>query len=205
MLTAIILAAGEARRMGSLKQLLPWENGLTVLETVVQTVLVCPEVDDEVRVVLGAERDRIAAVLAKVSDPRLCIVHNPQYNKGMLSSIKCGIADLPAASRGFMIFLGDQPLIQPDLVTALARHWQQTMPDFLLPVYQGRRGHPVLVNSRYAEEILGMDDAEGGLRQLIRSCQERVRVLDVQTPSIHIDLDYPEDYRQYRPGGGNRV
>ena len=204
MLTAIILAAGRATRMGTLKQLLPWEDGKTILETVVQTVLACPEIDDQVRVVLGAGSDKTAAVLADIADPRLQVLDNPNYLSGMLSSIKLGTAGLPTPSAGFMIALGDQPLIKPEVVELLTRHWLLTRPDFLIPVHNGRRGHPVIISSKYLEEIAGMDEAQVGLRDLIRRYPGRVEVLNVDDPAIHIDLDYPEDYQKYRPGGGQQ-
>lgn len=202
MLTAIILAAGQGRRMGTLKQLLPWKDG-TILETVVRTVLACSELDDEVRVVLGAGRDRIRAALENIVDPRLRLVENTDHGRGMLSSIKCGVKDLPEASQGFMIVLGDQPLIQPELVSTLARHWLKNKADFLLPVHQGRRGHPVLVSAKYTRQVLELEDRDGGLRQLIARHGERVQTLTVGTPAIHIDLDNPREYLRYRPGGND--
>jgi len=188
--------------MGFPKQLLPWKDGRSVLETVVHTVLACPEVDDQVRVVLGSDRDRIVTVLQGISDPRLRILDNVDYAKGMLSSVKLGLTGLPPASTGFIIFLGDQPLIMPELVGTLVRHWRCSQSDFLIPVHQGRRGHPVIVSRAYVDEISGMEDEEGGLRGLVRRYPERVEVLEVESPAIHIDLDYPEEYRKYRPGGG---
>ncbi|MGI6365480.1 MAG: nucleotidyltransferase family protein [Bacillota bacterium] len=200
MLTAIVLAAGKASRMGTLKQLLPWGEG-TILEVVLGAVLACPLVDDEVRVVLGAGRERVEALLEDIADPRLRRVHNPEYQRGMLSSIQRGIQDLPRSSQGFMILLGDQPLIGPGLISEVAGHWLLTRPDFLVPVHRGRRGHPVLVAAKYAGEILALEEAEGGLRNLLRRYPERVLELAIDNPAICIDIDYPEEYRRYRPKG----
>lgn len=201
MLTAVILAAGRARRMGRLKQLLPWQGEKTILETVVMTVLACPEFDDEVRVVLGAEREKVASVLEAIADSRLVIVDNLFYQRGMLSSIQAGIAAFPAASSGFALFLGDQPLLTPNLVSALARQWRQICPDFLVPVCRGRRGHPVFVHKNYLQEILALEDADGGLRNLLRRHSDLVACCQVDSPAIYIDMDYPEEYRKYRPKG----
>lgn len=200
MLTAVILAAGRASRMGTLKQLLPWQGGRTILETVVQTVLSCPGLDDQVRVIVGAGSDKTGAVLRGIFDHRLRILENPDYHRGMLSSIQRGIADLPPASEGFLIFLGDQPLISPELVNLLIQHWLRVRPDFLVPVHAGRRGHPVFVSTKYTEEVAKMKDSEGGLRELLHRYPERVEILEVDNPAIHIDLDDPADYRKHRPG-----
>ncbi|HBI57292.1 MAG TPA: hypothetical protein DEA85_05910 [Firmicutes bacterium] len=201
MLTAVILAAGSARRMGRLKQLLPWQGEKTILETVVRTVLACPEIDDEVRVVLGTGREKVVPVLEAIADPRLVIVDNWDYQRGMLSSIQAGIAALPPASEGFALFLGDQPLLVQDLVASLVRQWRQNCPDFLVPVCRGRRGHPVFVSKKYLPEIFAMKDADGGLRNLLRRHSDLVVCCQVDSPSIYIDLDYPAEYRKYRPNG----
>ncbi len=201
MLTAVILAAGSARRMGSLKQLLPWQGEKTILETVVETVLACPEIDDEVRVVLGAGRQEVAPVLQAIKDPRLIIVDNPQHQHGMLSSIQIGVANLPVTSEGFALFLGDQPLLSSVLVTNLARQWRQDGNDFLVPVCQGRRGHPVFVHKKYLPEILALEDCDGGLRNLLRLHSDLVTFRQVDSPAIYIDLDYPHEYKKYRPKG----
>lgn len=201
MLTAVILAAGSARRMGRLKQLLPWQGEKTILETVVETVLACPEIDDEVRVVLGAGREEVAQLLQPVRDSRLVIVDNPQHQQGMLSSIQRGIANFPSVSQGFALFLGDQPLLSPALVGALARQWREGCLDFLVPVCQERRGHPVFVHRKYLPEILALEDCDGGLRNLLRLHSEAVTFHQVDSPAIYIDLDYPHEYKKYRPKG----
>lgn len=202
MLTAIILAAGRARRMGAIKQLLPWQGERTVLETVVGNVLASPLVDDEVRVILGACSDQVRTVLQGTRDPRLKVLENPHHDRGMLSSIQRGIVDLPETSQAFMIFLGDQPLVETEIIEALIRYWQGKRPQFLLPVHQGRRGHPVLISSQYVPEIAAMGQEDGGLRKLIHRYPERVDEFAVDSHAIHIDLDYPEEYRKYRPQGG---
>lgn len=200
MLTAIILAAGQARRMGTLKQLLPWQDGKTILETVVETVLACPEIDDQVRVVVGAGSEKVAPVVEGMNDSRLQVMENSNYLKGMLSSIKLGVADLVPESEGFMIVLGDQPLIRPEIINFLVRHWSNSPSDFLIPIHNGRRGHPVIISSKYIDEISAMEDSEGGLRELIRRYPHRVETVNVDDPAIHIDLDYPQEYQKYRPG-----
>ncbi|HOC06540.1 MAG: nucleotidyltransferase family protein [Bacillota bacterium] len=201
MLTAVILAAGSARRMGRLKQLLPWQGEKTILETVVETVLACPEFDDEVRVVLGAGRQEVEPVLRAIADPRLVLVDNPRHEQGMLSSIQRGVANFPPASQGFALFLGDQPLLTPALVAALARQWREGPPDFLVPVCRGRRGHPVFVHKKYLPEILAREDCDGGLRNLLRFHSDAVTFHQVDSPAVYIDLDYPHEYKKYRPKG----
>lgn len=202
MLSAIVLAAGRGSRMGTLKQLLPWQGKKTLLETVVETVLACPAIDDEVRVVLGADQERVARVLGAMQDPRLNLVTNQFYQQGMLTSIQAGIKDLPVNTCAFALFLADQPLLTPSLVANLVRHWFKLKPEFMVPVHQGRRGHPVFISKKYVPEILALADADGGLRNFLRGYADAVSYCPTNSPAIYIDLDYPEEYQKYRPEKG---
>ena len=203
MLSAVVLAAGQGKRMGTLKQLLPWRGNTTILETVVKTVLACPDIDDEVRVVLGAGKERIFPLLKHLADPRLVVLENPDYRRGMLSSIQIGVANLSSASRGFVLFLGDQPLLTSALVASLVGQWRQGAADFLVPIYQGRRGHPVFFHEKYVPEILALEEADQGLRTLLRRYESEITYYPVDSPAIFIDLDNPEDYQKYRPLEGS--
>ncbi|MTI95275.1 MAG: nucleotidyltransferase family protein [Firmicutes bacterium] len=199
MLSAVILAAGKSTRMGRLKQLLPWRDDKTIVEAVTDTILACPEIDDTVRVIVGAGADTIRPLLEKVSDPRLEVLENRDYASGMLSSIQRGVAGLPATSAAFLLALGDQPLVGRSVLATLIRCWQEERPDILVPVYNGRRGHPVLFGKSLIPEIQELTTADKGLRELLLRYPQRVRYLDLAEESIVIDLDTPGDYVKYRP------
>mgnify|MGYP002282441056 CR=1 FL=1 len=102
MYTAIILAAGEADRMGKLKQLLPWKDK-TILETVIDNVLASEYIDDEIRVVLGAEAERVKEKIDYYKDERLRIKENPDYKEGMSSSLQTGIKYLSENTKNLII------------------------------------------------------------------------------------------------------
>src|SRR6056297_2859673 len=115
MYTAIILAAGQSDRMGKLKQLLEW-NDSTILETVIKNVLDSKYIDDQVRIILGAQAERIKKKLKYLDNARIKIKENFDYKQGMSTSIKKGVEDLPIDTRYLIIFLGDQPLITADII-----------------------------------------------------------------------------------------
>ena len=133
MITAVILAAGTGSRMGRLKQLLPWGES-TVLETVITKVSSCPLIDDQIRVVLGAGYQQIEAVLGGITDPRLQILINYNYRRGMLTSIRKGLAGLPDQTEYVMFFLADQPLISSEVIESLAGEIRKRSPGIMVPV-----------------------------------------------------------------------
>lgn len=188
---AIVLAAGESRRMGTPKMMLPWQNG-TVLGSVIEVLLRSPV--DEVVVVLGHRAELVAQALARfASDPRVRFVLNERYQGGMLTSIQCGVR---ALGRGdVLVALGDQPLITPDVVAALMSVCQGGI---AIPVYNGRRGHPLAIDSSLVPPLLELP-AEAGLRGLLQAYPERISTVEVASQGVLIDLDTPADYLQHRP------
>jgi molybdenum cofactor cytidylyltransferase len=190
-LGAVILAAGESRRMGRPKQLLPWGDS-TLIDAVVGAALAAPVA--ELVVVLGHTADRVEQAVNS-RDPRLSFVRNEQYRSGMLSSVRAGVAALSDRCEAFFLYLGDQPWASPAVAAQLARAY--TPGAILVPTADGRRGHPVLFSLTYRVEITELDDAVG-LRQLLWRHPAAVRTVAVAEPAIHVDLDTPEDYDRYR-------
>ena len=197
MISGIILAAGESRRMGKLKQLLPFGNS-TIIETVIDNLL-CAKLD-EVIVILGHEMEKIKA---KILNKPVKIVYNPDYKRGMLTSVQCGVlatnktADGFAFDRardGFLIALVDQPFLTHNLIKDLIEEFYKTGKGIVLPTYNGRRGHPVIFEIKYASEILALSEDSEGLREIVRKHQDDIHKVPVNTDSIIRDIDYWEDY-----------
>ena len=189
MICAIVLAAGESRRMGAPKLLLPFGGG-TVISHIVDQLLLSAV--SETYVVVGREGDRIAEALA---GRPVRVVANPGYEGGMLSSVRCGLGALPQPCEAVLVALGDQPAITRELVDRMIHAFERAGKGILVPCFQGKRGHPVLIAARYRDEILaGYDSA--GLRGLLRAHPEDVSELNVETSAVLSDMDYPEDYRR---------
>lgn len=191
MICAVVPAAGRSRRMGTQKLLLPFGDS-TLIGHVVDELL--RSVVDQVYVVVGHQRQRI---MAELSGRPVSIVTNPDCDRGMLSSVRCGIGALPAQCEAILVALGDQPAITAELVDAMAESFARVQQRILVPVYRGRRGHPLLFSADYRGEILtGHDDL--GLRGLLRAHGDDVFELPVSTAGVLSDVDYPEDYRRER-------
>jgi molybdenum cofactor cytidylyltransferase len=177
----LVPAAGASARMGAWKPLLPFGDS-TIVETVVASALaVCRRV----LVVAGYRGEEIAERFA--GQPRVLIVHNPQWPLGMFSSLQAGIRR--AAAPRLFVTLGDMPWIGPAVYTALLQCRQD--PDVVFPVHGGRRGHPVLIGPRMKAAALSADPATGSMREIAG----RLEVLEMpwDDDSIHRDIDTPRD------------
>lgn len=187
MICAIVLAAGRSSRMGLQKLLLPFA-GKTVITHIVDQLLA--SIIDKVYVVVGHEPDRIAHHLA--SRP-VGVVTNPDYEAGMLSSVRCGFKALSSDCNAVLVALGDQPGITSKLVDDMVRSFNKTDKGILVPLHDGTRGHPILVAKHYQTEILTQYD-DIGLRGLLHAHPDDIFELSASTSSVLFDMDYPEDY-----------
>jgi len=184
---AAILAAGQARRMGRNKMLLPY-GASTVLETVVTEVTACPAVTDVV-VVTGHEPDRISALLA--SYPVRC-VFNPAYGRAeMLVSLQVGLRALAADVQAVLVVPGDHPRLQRDTIQRVIDADQPGA--LVIPSYHMKRGHPILIDRVWWNELLALPET-ASLREFIRAHEDHIRYVVVETDSVLQDLDTPEEY-----------
>ena len=203
---AILLAAGDSRRMGTPKALLAWQGRL-LLEH--QVDILCRSGVAGCIVVLGRDADRLAPLVTAPpgAEGRVRIVRNPRPEEGRASSVRAGLEALAAPAGALLFASVDQPLTLA-LVEALlaegATLWRDvaidagpgtaaTPPAILIPSFEGRRGHPILVHGALFPELLAIDEATQGLRGVIHRRPERVRDFPWTSAEILIDLNTPED------------
>ncbi len=184
---AIILAAGESRRMGQPKQLLPFA-GQTMLECVIDAFR-SPRVD-EIRVVLGYKADEIAA---KIAHAPCKIVRNERYQQGMFTSMQAGLRDLPKGTKTVMLAVCDQPRLKRETVETLIETFEKDRHKILIPSYNGRQGHPPLLRAEYAKEILAMDESMT-LKHFYAKHADDIARLVVEDEGVLIDIDDRETY-----------
>jgi molybdenum cofactor cytidylyltransferase len=190
--SAIILAAGESRRMGKTKQLLD-VGGKPLLQHILDRIRQT-EVD-EVILVLGHEAERIQK---KVSTPGVKVVLNPDYRQGMITSIRQGLQALDPRSEAFFIVLGDQPGIEPKVYNLLIQEFRTRFPrkTILLPTYKGKRGHPALFSVKYRPEAFRIE-GDRGFRKVLEMYPQEVFLVELESESIVNDLDTPQDYQNF--------
>jgi molybdenum cofactor cytidylyltransferase len=189
MIVAIVLAAGESSRMGVPKLLLPY-GGSTIIETVLTNVTASRA--DATLVVLGSGR---GSLREKIKRFPVRTAVNARFREGMLSSIQKGLASVPADCRAALIILGDQPGISPAVIDALIGAWTEGKKGLVVPVHGGRRGHPLLLDMKYRDEVSRLSP-EKGLRALVGAHPGDVLEVETQDAAVLSDIDTPADYRK---------
>ena len=185
---SIILAAGESKRMGFPKMLLEF-NGKTMIENVILNV--AESESDDTLVVLGANKEELIAVIRNY-DIKYC--YNKNYRKGMLSSVQCGFKNLPSGFEAALVFQGDQPLIAPSVINSIINGFRSSGKGIIIPVYKGKRGHPLLLDRKYRDAIEKIDPDEG-LRSISYSNSKDVLEIDTDDPGILRDFDTYDEYK----------
>jgi molybdenum cofactor cytidylyltransferase len=185
MLAAVILSGGASSRMGSPKALLPYQ-GRPFLEHLLE-VTTLPEIGVR-RVVLGAHAEPIAKAINLKADE---IVVNHDWEKGQLSSIQAALRSLPPGTDGMLLCLIDHPLISTALVQDLIEQFYKTKSPIVLPVYEGRRGHPVIFSASLYDELLHAP-LETGARAVVWAHRGEVQELRTNEEGCVLNLNDPE-------------
>lgn len=185
MLAAVILSGGASSRMGSPKALLPYQ-GRPFLEHLLK-ITIHPEIGAR-RVVLGADAESIAkAIPLKANE----MIINSQWEKGQLSSIQAAVRKLPAGTDGMLLLLIDHPLISSVLVGELIAQFHKSRKPIVLPVYEGRRGHPVIFSASLYPELLRAP-AETGARAVVWAHADEVEEVPTNEEGCVLNLNDPE-------------
>ncbi|MBW8333318.1 MAG: nucleotidyltransferase family protein [Prolixibacteraceae bacterium] len=184
---AIVLAAGMSTRMGTQKLLLPFD-GKTIVEKVVENIL--NSGISNVLVVLGANHDEIVEVLK--SWP-VKTFRNEHFREGMHTSVISGVKALPGDARAVMIFLGDQPFIPVNVSAKVIEAWNNSGRGIVIPLFNGKRGHPPLYDLKFRQEILNLDPSVG-LRSVALKFPDEILEVETFSPEIVRDIDTQEDY-----------
>ncbi len=188
MLSAILLAAGESKRMGKPKQLMPLGQS-TLLEQAIDNLLGSSV--DETIVVLGHKAEEIVKAIA---NKPVKIVINPDYSQGMSTSIIAGLIMVDPRSQALMLAMGDQPLVASSTINQLIDAFNKNRKGIAVPTYRGRRGHPIIFDIKYKTELLMLKGDIGG-REIIHNHPNDVLMVAIDSESVISDIDTQEDYQ----------
>lgn len=192
-IAAVILAGGQSRRMGAVNKLLEPIEDVPLVRRTVETALASQA--QKVVVVTGHEADAVKAALSGLD---VMFVHNPNYAEGLSTSLRAGLGAIPQDAAGAVVCLADMPAIQPGHIDALVNQFDPEDGRAIgVPVYQGKRGNPVLWARRFFDT---MTDVSGdvGARHLIGDYADLVYEVDFGDTAILTDLDTPEQWSRYR-------
>jgi len=185
---AVVLAAGYAQRFGAPKLLLPFGDS-TIVGCVVSALQQAGA--QPIIVVAGEQTPEIADSL-RGTPAR--VVRNPLPARGMVSSLRVGVAELPDNIAGFLVALADQPLLRADHISRLLRERSRAGKGIALPTYRGKRGHPVLFAGCYRSEVLALSDSHT-LRDLIHAHPDDILEVECPSDAVLRDIDTPAEYR----------
>lgn len=184
MIAGVLLAAGGSRRFGSQK-LVSMLGGVPLVRHAATTLA---RSTDALVIVLGHEAE---AVRAALSDVDAVVVENPDWSQGLSSSVKCGVAALPAGVEAIVVALGDQPRIDPLVVRSLIECWRAGGKPIVSARYRGERGHPVLFD-RAVFPQLEMLRGDVGARTMFEQSPDLVAYVDVDS-EVPVDVDTATD------------
>lgn len=191
MISAIVLAAGESKRFGQLKQLaLVGEK--TMLGQVLETVN-SSQVDDIV-VVLGAGS---AEIRDRISFTRERIVVNARYASGLSSSLQAGLSALREETEGALIVLADQPFVRAATIDTMISEFKRKSPEAVVPTFKGARGNPVLLNRSVFDEVMAIR-GDTGFRAVLSHGGRNILEVPVDDPGILRDIDTREELDRTR-------
>ena len=195
MVSAILLAAGESRRMGAKNKLLMLFENKSIIEHIVENLIASRAA--EVIVVLGHEAETVQSVL---SGKNVIFAINPNFRQGMTTSIHAGIANASPNVGGFMICLSDLPFITTGefnvLIDAFEAASRKDSKTIIVPQFDGQRGNPVIFSAGYRKDIL---EHKGlmGCKGIVKQNPDRVLEVEMATDHILRDIDTAEDYEAF--------
>ncbi len=184
--SAILLAAGRSERMGAFKPLLPFGE-TTVIRRCIQNLRQAGV--DDIVVVLGHRAEDLRQTLG---DLRLRFATNPDSTSEMSASIACGLRELLPETKAALIALTDQPAVAPDVIRAIVSEWTSGE-RLVIPEFNDRGGHPVLIDLCFRDELLELNPGLG-LKSFFDTHRNQVRRVAVNSPYIARDMDTWDDY-----------
>jgi molybdenum cofactor cytidylyltransferase len=183
----LVLAAGRSTRMGGPNKLTEEINGRPLVRIATEQVLASRA--KPVIVVTGHQRERVERALAGLP---VTFVHNPNFAEGLSTSLKSGIAAVPAEADGAIVCLGDMPQVSAALIDRLIGAFDPARGALVvIPTIEGKRGNPVLWSRRFFPDLLTVE-GDVGARHLIAGYAEAVAEVPIEDDAALIDVDTPE-------------
>ncbi len=188
----IILAAGMSTRMGTPKQLLKFKGAYLinrVLDASLGSLL------DTVVLVLGFSHEKILEAIGKRrEDPRLDVVINRDFKKGLSGSLHCGFQKTASDYPSVMFLLGDMPLLDSETINHLLNRFWSSEKEICVPLCNGEPKNPTLFSRNFYKELLNTT-GDMGARKIIKANPSNVLFLDIHKPSHFMDVDTTDDVK----------
>lgn len=192
-ITGILLAAGASRRMGSQNKLLTDLNGKTMIE-VVATELVNSKLSNII-VVTGHESEKVKTALAGLD---LNFIHNPQYKRGLSTSLKAALDIIPRNTDGIIVCLGDMPRIRSTHIDKLIDAFNPIEGNSIcVPIHGRKRGNPILWSNEYLKQIQSIN-GDMGAKNILDQHIDQITEVPMDENAVLFDIDTPEHLHNYK-------
>ena len=187
MISAILLAAGQSKRMNGENKLIKEIQGIPIIKLSVKNILASSI--DELIVVLGHQKEIVEKLIDK--NEKIKFVFNKDFESGMASSIKTGLNNLSEKTEAFFICLGDMPMLSPDIYNKLIK--SKDNKKIIAPTYKGQQGNPVLFDKSIKEKILNIR-GDVGAKKILESNKDKILNLEINNHNISKSFNTQDDF-----------
>jgi molybdenum cofactor cytidylyltransferase len=191
--TALVLAAGQSRRMGGPNKLLMDVNGQPLIRRTVETIKAAGI--NDIIVVVGHQEAEVREALHKTA---VRFVANPNFADGLSTSLKAGLAELPTDTEAALVCLGDMPLLKPQHITQLVAGFDADASKLIgVPTHTGKCGNPILWGKRFFDEMRTLS-GDVGAKHLIGANESLVYEVEFDDTGVLMDLDTREQWQRFQ-------
>ena len=187
MISAILLAAGQSKRMNGENKLTKEIQGIPLIKHSVKNILASSI--DELIVILGYQKEIIEKIIDK--NERIKFAFNVNYENGMASSIKTGLNNLSEKTEAFFICLGDMPMVNSDIYNQLIQ--SKNNKEIIVPTYNGQQGNPILFSKSIKEKIMAIQ-GDVGAKKILELNKNKILNVEVGNQSIRKDFNTKDDF-----------
>ena len=189
MISAILLAAGQSKRMGGDNKLIKKYNKKYLINYIVGTLIKSKV--DKIIIVLGFQSPKVRKITAK--NEKINFIYNKNYKSGISSSIKVGLKRVSKKNIGFLIVQADMPLISKNIINSICYVVKKNRKEIIAPTYKGKMGNPI--GFKYSMvKILNKVKKDTGAKKIILRNKKRLGFIKVNSKSIFKDFNTKRDF-----------
>ena len=189
MISAIVLAAGQSKRMGGDNKLMKKYNKKYLINHIIGTLIKSKV--NKIIVVLGFQKSKVRKITVK--NKKINFVFNKNYKSGMASSIKTGLKEISKRSIGFLIVQADMPLISKKIIDSLCYAVRNSNKEIVAPIYKRKMGNPIGFK-RSMTRILNKTSGDSGAKKMIKRNKKKLSLIKVNSKSIFKDFNTQGDF-----------
>ena len=189
MISAIVLAAGQSKRMGGDNKLMKKYNKKYLINHIVGTLIKSKV--NKIIVVLGFQKSKVRKITVK--NKKINFVFNKNYKSGMASSIKTGLKEISKRSIGFLIVQADMPLISKKIIDSLCYSIRNNNKEIVAPIYKSNMGNPIGFK-RSMTRILNKTSGDSGAKKIIKRNKKNLNLIRVNSKSIFKNFNTQKDF-----------